>query len=52
MSPEERLEMLREKMLAEIQEYAIILLDPEGNILSWNKGVEKTTMERLLVSPS
>jgi PAS domain S-box-containing protein len=28
-------------MIAEIQDYAIILLDAEGNILSWNKGVEK-----------
>lgn len=28
-------------MIAEIQDYAIILLDLDGTILSWNKGVEK-----------
>lgn len=37
----ERLEMLHRQMIAEIQDYAIILLDADGNILSWNKGVEK-----------
>jgi PAS domain S-box-containing protein len=28
-------------MIAEIQDYAIILLDLDGTILSWNAGVEK-----------
>lgn len=28
-------------MVEEIQDYAIILLDTDGTILSWNKGVEK-----------
>lgn len=28
-------------MIAEIQDYAIILLDIDGTILSWNKGAEK-----------
>jgi PAS domain S-box-containing protein len=28
-------------MIEEIQDYAIILLDLDGNILTWNKGVEK-----------
>ena len=35
------LEELHRQMIAEIQDYAIILLDREGNILSWNKGVEE-----------
>ncbi|MCE3282034.1 MAG: sensor histidine kinase, partial [Chitinophagaceae bacterium] len=29
------------KMIDEVQDYAIILLDTEGNILDWNKGAEK-----------
>ena len=28
-------------MISEIQDYAIILLDIDGTILTWNKGVEK-----------
>ena len=28
-------------MIAEIQDYAIILLDVDGTILSWNAGVQK-----------
>ncbi|HEX8561748.1 MAG TPA: PAS domain S-box protein [Flavobacterium sp.] len=28
-------------MIAEIEDYAIILLDPDGKILNWNKGGEK-----------
>ena len=35
------LEMLHRKMIAEIQDYAIILLDLDGTILSWNIGAEK-----------
>jgi len=36
-----KLEVLHNKMVEEIQDYAIILLDIDGTILSWNKGVEK-----------
>ena len=28
------------RMIAEIQDYAIILLDPEGNIVNWNAGAQ------------
>ncbi|MES2514939.1 MAG: PAS domain S-box protein [Bacteroidota bacterium] len=28
-------------MIEEVQDYAIILLDVDGTIMSWNKGVEK-----------
>ena len=35
------LEKLHQKMIAEIQDYAIILLDIDGTILSWNKEAEK-----------
>ncbi len=28
-------------MIAEIQDYAIVLLDVDGTILTWNKGVEQ-----------
>ncbi|MEO6302654.1 MAG: PAS domain S-box protein [Bacteroidia bacterium] len=37
----EKLEQLHQQMISEIQDYAIILLDTDGTILSWNKGVEK-----------
>jgi PAS domain S-box-containing protein len=37
----EKLEELHRKMLAEISDFAIILLDRDGTILSWNAGVEK-----------
>jgi PAS domain S-box-containing protein len=30
-----------EKMIAEVEDYAIFLLDVNGTILSWNKGAEK-----------
>jgi PAS domain S-box-containing protein len=35
------LESLHKKMIEEVQDYAIILMDVHGNILTWNKGVEK-----------
>ena len=35
------LEQLHKNMIAEIQDYAIILLDFDGTILTWNKGAEK-----------
>ncbi|MGB4400197.1 MAG: PAS domain S-box protein [Daejeonella sp.] len=35
------LELAHRQMIEEIQDYAIILLDIEGRILSWNKGVER-----------
>jgi PAS domain S-box-containing protein len=28
------------KMISEVEDYAIILLDPEGNIQNWNKGAQ------------
>jgi PAS domain S-box-containing protein len=37
----ETLEKLHEKMITEIQDYAIILMDLDGTILSWNIGAEK-----------
>jgi PAS domain S-box-containing protein len=37
----EKLESLHKRMISEIQDYAIILMDTDGTILSWNKGVEK-----------
>jgi PAS domain S-box-containing protein len=36
----QKLELLYGKMIEEIQDYAIILLDTDGTILSWNKGVQ------------
>jgi PAS domain S-box-containing protein len=41
MEKREVLEMLHRQMIAEIQDYAIILLDSDGTILSWNAGAEK-----------
>ena len=35
------LENLHKRMIDEIQDYAIILLDIDGTVLSWNKGAEK-----------
>src|SRR4026208_450673 len=35
------LEKLHQKMITEIQDYAIILMDIDGTILSWNAGAEK-----------
>jgi len=41
MQKAELLEQLYSKMVEEVQDYAIILLDLDGTILTWNKGVEK-----------
>ncbi|MGZ5220443.1 MAG: PAS domain-containing protein [Chitinophagaceae bacterium] len=41
MNNNEKLELLYRKMVEEVQDYAIILLDAEGTIHSWNKGVEQ-----------
>ena len=35
-----KLELLHKRMIEEITDYAIILMDAEGTILSWNKGAE------------
>lgn len=35
-----QLELLHRRMIEEIQDYAIILMDVDGTILSWNKGAE------------
>ena len=35
------LDQLHKQMIAEIQDYAIILMDIDGTILSWNAGAEK-----------
>lgn len=40
MNKTEKLQQLYEKMIAEIQDYAIILLDVDGTILTWNKGAQ------------
>ena len=40
MQKREVLEQLHKKMIAEIQDYAIILMDIDGTILSWNSGAE------------
>jgi PAS domain S-box-containing protein len=41
MTKIEKLELLHRKMIEEIQDYAIILMDLDGTILTWNKGAEK-----------
>ncbi|MFY9310969.1 MAG: PAS domain S-box protein [Bacteroidia bacterium] len=41
MEKKQRLEKLHQKMIQEIQDYAIILMDIDGTILSWNIGAEK-----------
>ncbi len=40
MSKTEKLQQLHKKMIEEIRDYAIILLDIDGTILTWNKGAE------------
>ena len=41
MEKKDVLEQLHSRMIAEIQDYAIVLLDVDGTILTWNKGVEQ-----------
>jgi PAS domain S-box-containing protein len=41
MEKKEVLELLHKRMISEIQDYAIILLDIDGTILTWNAGAEK-----------
>lgn len=41
MDKKQRLEQLYKRMIEEIQDYAIILLDYDGTILTWNKGVQQ-----------
>ncbi len=40
MESKSKLEKLHAKMVEEVQDYAIILLDLDGTVLTWNKGVE------------
>lgn len=40
MEKRSKIESAHRKMIEEIQDYAIILLDENGTILTWNKGVE------------
>lgn len=37
----QQLESLYKRMVEEIQDYAIILMDIDGTILTWNQGAEK-----------
>jgi PAS domain S-box-containing protein len=37
----EKLKQLHKRMIEEVQDYAIILLDLDGTVLTWNKGVEQ-----------
>lgn len=37
----DKLEMLYRRMVEEVRDYAIVLLDTDGTILTWNKGVEQ-----------
>jgi PAS domain S-box-containing protein len=41
MNKAEKLDQLHKRMIEEVQDYAIILLDVDGTILTWNRGVEK-----------
>jgi len=41
MEKKDLLEKLHQKMIAEVQDFAIILLDIDGTILSWNMGAKK-----------
>lgn len=37
----ERSKELYRKMIEEVSDYAILLMDKDGTILNWNKGAEK-----------
>ncbi len=41
MDKKDKLERLHKRMISEIQDYAIVLLDEDGTILSWNVGAER-----------
>jgi PAS domain S-box-containing protein len=41
VAKKEVVERLYKRMIEEIQDYAIILLDVDGTILTWNKGAEQ-----------
>ena len=41
LEKKELLEKLHQRMIEEIKDYAIILLDIDGTILSWNQGAKK-----------
>ncbi len=41
MEKKDKLARLHQRMIREIQDYAIILLDEDGTILTWNAGAEK-----------
>ncbi len=41
MTNKDRLQQLHQKIIDEIQDYSIILLDTDGTILSWNDGARK-----------
>ena len=41
MDKKDKLEMLHRRMVEEVQDYAIVLLDTDGTILTWNKGVQQ-----------
>ncbi len=41
MDNSQKLAELHLKMIEEVQDYAIVLLDVDGTILTWNKGVEQ-----------
>ena len=40
MNKTEKLQQLHHQMIKEIQDYAIILMDADGTILTWNKGAQ------------
>jgi PAS domain S-box-containing protein len=40
MDKKKKLQQLHQQMIREIQDYAIILLDIDGTILTWNKGAQ------------
>jgi len=41
MDKKDVLKKLHQRMIQEIQDYAIILLDRDGTVLTWNTGAEK-----------